>query len=237
MITSRFLKLHALASSILLALLITEVLSKPAPASGSIEEPLRNAKFDEITVNHINVLDAEGRTRVTLAGGYPPRRGDLAGLLFHNEEGNEAGGLVYYGRRESDGQVNAGGILTFDQFQEDQVMTVEYAHHGDRKRNGIKIIDRPDTMSERVKQLYIAVESAKTDEEREAIKNKMLPTIPPEELAAKRLYVGRNSEGASVVELCDGAGKPRITLRVNKDGEGSISFLDANGKVARTLTP
>ena len=81
----------------------------------------RTAEFDEITVKKITVVDEEGRARVLLAGGYGPRRADLAGLLFINQEGVEAGGLVYTGKRDSAGAVDAGAILTFDQFGNDQI--------------------------------------------------------------------------------------------------------------------
>ena len=98
-------------------------------------------------------------------------------------------------------------------------------------------MDRPDQMSDRVIQLYRAVQSAKSPEERQAIKDDLLPKIPRDELPAKRLYVGRTLSGASKVELCDGSGKPRIKLIVESNGEASIVFLDESGKTVRTLSP
>ena len=125
MIAKRFLKLHVLASTVLLIALSIHAFSEPSSGSASSDTAPPNAKFDEITVNRINVLDSEGHTRVTLAGGYPPRRADLSGLLFHHKNGSEAGGLVYYGQRQEDGAIQAGAILTFDQFQEDQILAIE----------------------------------------------------------------------------------------------------------------
>src|SRR5437899_2964845 len=81
----------------------------------------RTAQLDELTVNRIKIVDSTGQVRVEIAGSFPPRRTKLAGLLFHNQEGGEAGGLVYRGERRSDGRVTAGGTLTMDQYNEDQV--------------------------------------------------------------------------------------------------------------------
>ncbi len=58
------------------------------------------------------------------------------------------------GQRTEDGQIEAAALLTFDQFQEDQILAMEYNHHGDGKRNGIRILDPPDKMSDRVLQYY-----------------------------------------------------------------------------------
>ncbi len=192
---------------------------------------------DDITVRHVHVLDAEGRERVTIAGEFGPRRAELAGLLFHNEEGTEAGGLVYHGRRKPDGQIEAGGILTFDQYRNDQIMALEYEHDGGKKRNGITFIDRPDALSARVVAFYRAMEAAKSEEEREKIKRDMLPAVPRQELWARRLFVGRSIEGASLVSLCDATGRPRLNLEVDEQGVARIAFLDASGKTVRTITP
>jgi len=89
----------------------------------------RNAKFDTIDVQRINIVEADGRLRMTLSGhdklpdpviggkSYPLRSGDGgrgAGVIFFNDEGNEDGGLTFNGRKTADGYV-AGAGLTFDQ--------------------------------------------------------------------------------------------------------------------------
>ncbi len=227
MLTMRLLKWHAAVSTPSLLVLALMAIADSDSAK----------HIDEITVQRIRVLDSEGRERVTIAGEFAPRRAELAGVLFHNQEGNEAGGLVYYGKRTQDGQIEAGALLTFDQFQEDQILAMEYNQHGDRKRNGIRILDRPDEMSDRVLEFYRAMEAAQSDDERSEIKRRMLPTIPAEERSAPRLYVGRDVQGSSMVELCDARGKPRLLLRVEADGRASIAFLDEQGQVVRTIEP
>lgn len=184
----------------------------------------RTAEFDEITVKKITVVDEQGRTRVLLAGGYGPRRADLAGLLFVNQEGVEAGGLVYTGKRDSAGAIDAGAILTFDQ-------------DGERKRQGLTIQDRPDSLSDRLKEAYRAVESATSKEERDSLVEHYFSRIPRREIAARRLFVGRSWNQSSLVTLSDRDGRARLRLEVDSLGAASIQFLDDAGDVVRTITP
>jgi len=194
-------------------------------------------EVDEITVRQVHIVDSEGRERVTIAGEFPPRRTELAGLLFHNEEGTEAGGLVYYGRRNKDGEVEAGGLLTFDQFGDDQIMQLQYEQRGPEKTNGVVFAERPDKISERVLAFYRDFEAASSDEERERLKREVLPSIPKEEFGARRLFVGRNVQGASLVSLHDPSGRARLILEVDEKGSPSITFLDASGDAVRRFQP
>lgn len=193
--------------------------------------------FDEITVRQITLVDSAGHSRVLLAGGFPPRRADLAGILFFNQDGGEAGGLVYTGTKQDDGTIKAGGILTFDQYGNDQIIAIEYAHQGAQKRNGITIQDRPDSLSPLVLDMYGAVERAKTSEERDSLIAYYLSVIPRRDLSSRRLFAGRDPNGASVVTLSDADGKRRLELKVEQNGEAKIVFLDENGNVTREITP
>jgi len=207
-------------------------------ATGVIDERgfERTAVIDKLTVRHIDVLDDEDRVRVQIAGGFPPRRQELCGILFHNQDGHEAGALVYTGQSKPDGSIAAGAILTFDQYREDQITTLEYSHTDGKKRNGLRIVDRPDELGENMKAFYEAYYDAGSDEERRKIQADMLPLVPAEERAQRRVFVGRNTAGDAVLTLADAAGNPRIRLSVTEEGESQILFLDEHGQVARTLS-
>src|SRR5215475_2713608 len=105
-------------------------------------------KFDEIDVERINVREPDGRLRLTLSnharlpevvvGGksYPLRGGTgvkSAGLIFFNDEGNEDGGLVWAGSRNSKGY-QASAALTFDQFDQDETISLEYGDENQRRQ-------------------------------------------------------------------------------------------------------
>ena len=221
------LRLYAVGTTaLLLSLLITAF---------TVQE--RDGRFDKITVNRIDVVDSAGRTRVILAGGFPPRREALAGLLFINEAGGEAGGLVYQGTRAEDGRIQAGALLTFDQYRNDQIVALSYEHDGDRKRQGLTVQERPDTLSDLVKQAFRAIETAPSAEIRDSLRRYYLGRIPREEFSSRRVFVGRDYSRASVVTLSDPAGRPRLRLQVDSLGAPSIVFIDEDGAVVRSVVP
>lgn len=223
----KLLRLHAAVSTPLLIMLSLAAFSGRQASN----------RFDEITVGKVTVVDSAGRTRVILAGGFPPRRAELAGLLFVNEDGHEAGGLVYQGTRDADGQIRAGAILTFDQYQNDQIVALSYDHSGARKRQGLTIQERPDTLTDLVKEAYRAIETAPTAALRDSLTRHYMARIPREDLAARRLFLGRDFARASVVTLSDPAGRPRLRLAVDSVGTASITFLDEAGQAVRVISP
>src|SRR3954468_3685909 len=114
--------------------------------------------FDEIDVQRINVREANGTLRLTISnharlpeavvGGktYPLRGGSgvqSAGLIFFNDEGNEDGGLVWTGQRTANGN-RAAAHLTFDQYDQDETVSLGYGEENRRRQAGLSIIDRPD---------------------------------------------------------------------------------------------
>jgi hypothetical protein len=222
---NRFLHIHAVFSTIAIIGLV---------AMGAGDPPATRT-FDTITVNQIDVVDSAGRVRAQLAGEFGPRRKELSGLLFHNEDGHEAGGLVYQGRKDDDGNIQAGAILTFDQYGEDQIMALQYSHRGDSKRNGLTITDRPDELGENLARFYRAFSAAKSDEERQRLRSEMLPTIPKEELPAKRVFVGRTTRNSSTINLYDPEGRVRLKLEVDEDGVPRIEFFDEQGVSVRKI--
>ncbi len=226
----RFLKVYAITATLVFVVLIASAFTLQSGKQ----------KFDEIDVARINVLDSTGKTRVILAGEFPKPRANLAGLIFNNEDGYEAGGLVYSGKRDKDGKIEEGSILTFDQYRADQIVALEYDRTGDRKRQGLTINDRPDKMSDHANALIkdmLAAMQGKPPAEQESIRRDYLSRIPAREIVARRLFAGRDVEGASLVTLSDLDGKPRLRLKVDSLGEASITFLDPSGKAVRTIKP
>jgi hypothetical protein len=51
---------------------------------------------------------------------------------------------------------------------------------------------------------------------------------------ARRSWVGRREDDASVVALMGAKGKKRIVMQVSADGTASLDFLDAEGHVVST---
>lgn len=221
----RFLQYYTITSTLLLGVLSLAAFRR----SGD------NLRLDELTVQRINVVDSTGRVRVMLAGSYPPRRTEVAGLLFVNNDGGEAGGLVYRGRKSADGQVSAGGILTMDQYNNDQIVALEYDQEGHRKQQGLTIKDRPDSLGPELLTLYRVLDKMPRGSKWDSTYRVLVAKVPPEQLSARRVFVGRDTSKAAVLNLSDRHGVPRLRLAVDSLGRASISFLDSHGRITRTI--
>jgi hypothetical protein len=225
----RFLKAYAVAVTLLCAVFVFTAFTLRS----------REQRFEDITAKQIKIVDSNGKFRVLM--GAELKGNNSAGLLFFNEEGQENGALFYNGTRNKDGKIDAGARFTMDQFKSDQVVVLEYDHIGDQKRQGLVISDRPDALSPQAEKLLndlrLALESAKTEAERQALRRDYLSRIPAREIVARRLFAGRDVEGSSLVTLSDPDGKPRLRLQVDKLGRASITFLDQSGRSVRTIKP
>src|SRR5262249_6568480 len=74
---------------------------------------------------------------------YPHPRPE-AGMLFFNNEGTENGGLIFGGHKEKDGKIiDSGGSLTFDQYEEDQIVQIEGSHDITGHFAGVLDLGRP----------------------------------------------------------------------------------------------
>ena len=189
----------------------------------------------EITAERINIVDSTGRVRLQIAGSFPPRRTELAGILFTNNDGGEAGGLVYRGAKRN-GKVSAGGTLTMDQYNEDQVVALQYNQDGVRKTSGLTIGERPDTMGKELSDLYRVLDPMPESPRRDSIARTLIAALPSNQRAARRVFVGRDTAKAAILNLSDRSGVTRLQLKVDSLGRASISFLDTGGHVVRTIS-
>ena len=225
----RLLKVYAVVTTLLLGMFVVTAFTMQS----------QKQTFEEITAKRILIVDSNGKARVLM--GADLKGANLGGLLFFNEEGTEAGGLLYNGKRAGDGKIDAGALLTMDQFKSDEVIRLGYDHMGDQKRQGLVISDRPDALSPRAEELLNALQkalqSAKSEAERQALRKDYLSRIPAREIVARRLFAGRDVEGSSLVTLSDPDGEPRLRFQVDKLGRASITFLDQSGRAVRTIKP
>jgi hypothetical protein len=208
-------------------------------------------KFDEIDVGRINVREPDGRLRLTISnhtrlpevvvGGksYPLRGGTgvkSAGLIFFNDEGNEDGGLVWAGSKNATGY-QASAALTFDQFDQDETVSIEYGDENRRRSAGLAVLDRPDEPIQIFAESAMAIRAmpdgpAKTERARRLQEAAVARGAMP----AQRLFVGKRPDKSSIVMLSDRKGRARLRLWVDSLGVARIEFLDDSGHVTRSLT-
>jgi len=228
----RLLQAYATVSSLVLVSLAVSAF-RQAPSA---------QKLDELTVQRLNVIDANGTLRLAIAGKdrmHPgvmdgktiDRPRPVAGIIFFNDEGDEVGGLTITGQ-ERDGARRASALLAFDQLKQDQTIAIAYSEGNGQRSTGLTVWDRPDTrLSELIDKLNAAQKIQDAAARDEAIKAARA-SVPP---SPRRVFVGKNTDRSAAIILADAAGKPRLNLRVDAAGEASIEFLDADGKVVRRL--
>jgi hypothetical protein len=205
-------------------------------------------RFSEIDVERINVVEKDGKLRLTISnsarlpdpiiGGksYPLRGGTgagSAGLIFFNDEGNENGGLVYAGRKTATGY-RANAHLTLDQFDQDEALALSYSDADGRGRAGLTLSDRSNIP------IQVFAESAMVfqrlpDGPEKTRRLQQLRDSPIGEAgkSSLRVFVGKTPDRASVLMLADPAGRPRVRLSVDSLGNSAMEFLDEAGRTAR----
>jgi hypothetical protein len=207
----------------------------------------QNPRFTEIDVERINVVEPDGKLRMVISNrtrsigpiykgqpfGY--EGGTRPGMIFFNDEGSENGGLTFTGRRLPDGTYQASTGMSFDQFDQDQVVVLNYSDSNGTRRMGLTIGDRANVnIFDLVKERDSIMQMPEGAARDEALRRWAEPRdgVP---LYAQRVYVGRDVTKSSVVDLSDPSGRPRLRLRVDSLGQPSLEFLDAQGAVTMRL--
>ena len=204
----------------------------------------RDASFDTIDVQRINVREPDGTLRLVVSNQaeFPglvlhnkeiPHARPQAGMLFYNAEGTETGGLIFDGRRDANGTASSGVSLTFDRYEQDQQLQLLGVDEQGRHFAGLTVNDVPSRpilqdIEERSRLEAMAPEAAAA---------LMAERRKSNYYGATRLYAGKSPDQAAVVQLADATGHPRLALKVTPEGQASLQFLDAAGKVVGTVTP
>jgi len=229
------------------AILITGGVVSSILALGAFQQS-QKTRFAEIDVERINVVEPDGKLRLTISnsarlpdpiiGGrsYPLRGGTgagSAGLIFFNDEGNENGGLAFAGRQTPTGY-RANGHMTFDQFDQDETMSFSYSDVDGRARVGLTIADRSTLPIKLFADSAMAFQ-AMPDGPGKTRRLQQLRDSPIGEAGKSfpRVFVGKTPDRSSLVMLADPAGRPRLRLTVDSLGSPTLDFLDAAGQTVR----
>ena len=228
----RYLKVYALCSS---AALIALCFSAFTPGA---------RRFQVIDAERINIRNADGKLALALAGKgqlpgptsegreYPQQysggRTVNSGMIFFNERGDEVGGLTYHGDLTETGYSSGGG-LTFDQFRQDQVVSLSYGDNGRRRSAGVTVWDRSTTITlDSILKLVDRREKAQ-GAERDSLMQ-FFQQLARQGLAATRVFLGSENRTASL-RLLDTRGRTRIRMFVDSTDVARLEFVDSAGTV------
>lgn len=210
--------------------------------------PVPNASFDQITVHRINVIEPDGTTRMVLSnrtqfpGSYymgkehPRTDRDATGILFNDDEGTENGGLIFGGKKDKNGLTHSWGHLSFDEYQRDQTLVLESVSDGDSRTTYYELNDdsTPWAITPEVSAEFQRVKAMAPSPERAAASRALHAKYPGG--IVNRGYFGRGLDKSVSLSLKDQQGRERLVARVAPDGTPEIQFLDATGKVVRTIS-
>ena len=231
-----FLKSYAAVSSLALVVVSVAAFRQTTP---SVTE------FDEITVQRLNVVEADGRTRLVLSNGerqaqvtmdgrqLVPDRERPAGMIFFNEVGDEVGGLIFRGAETSDGH-SALVSLSFDRWKQDQTIVLRYFERNGGYSSGLTITDRPEQPLTEIADLLVRLDEATPETERARLLQEIIARQPG---TANRMFAGRGMNGNATIDLKDAEGRDRLVLAVTPEGQARIRFLDENGDTLREIVP
>lgn len=240
-----FLTRYAIGTTILLGAIALTALVR---SFGS--NPART-DFEEITVKRINVVEEDGTLRMSVSNkeksiggryrGKPdgiPGDGSRPGLIFYNDEGSEIGGLAFSGNTDPEsGDYFQTGHLSFDQYDQNQTVYVQYLDDNGAKKAGLYVDDWQESPPfHEFRLTYKEAEKLPDGPEKEKILKQLMEPRKGQKAFANRVFVGKDLQKSAVVNLSDRMGQVRLQLMVDSSGMARILFLDSEGKISSSLS-
>lgn len=234
----RFLKRYAAVTTVMMVVL----------SLAAFTHQPQKAKFTEIDAERINIVEPNGMYRMVISNrprsigpiykgkpfGY--KGGGRPGIIFFNDEGTENGGLTFTGSTGADGKVTASTHMSFDQFNSDQVLNLDYSERNGRRLIGFSVNDRADVNIFDWVKARDSIMTIKDSVARAAALDSLNGPRNGVPMSAQRLFFGRDPAQSAVVNLADRNGKPRLRLVVDSTGAPRIEFLDPSGRVTYSLS-
>lgn len=209
----------------------------------------KDALFDEITVKRINVISEDGDLRMILSNEFRQHPGRVngqdiekrdrpAGILFFNEEGDECGGIIQWGKT-ADGATSSGMSFTMDQYKEDQVLQIinnEYYSDGKQSiQRGVAISDLPTgsdllTRMKKIEEIQKILSTSSPEEQQKIIEQygNSLSSI-------QRLFIGKTKKNNAGIFLAGPDGKQKLNIYVDENNIPKIEVTDEKGVTTNIL--
>jgi hypothetical protein len=169
-------------------------------------------QFDEINVHRVNVTEPDGTLRMVISN-----KDRLPPVIIKGVEHPEMGearpqaGMIFY---NNEGTENGGLIFS------------------GRKNDKGQIVDSGASLSFDRYGAGQTIQLAGVDDSENHFAG-----LQVNDVGGSRVWAGRDNQGLASVSLAGKDGKERIRLQVSADGNASIVFLDAKGKVLQQIMP
>jgi hypothetical protein len=211
---------------------------------GAAFQSAQRQRFEEIDVERINVVEPDGRPALVIAnqarlpgvifdGKEHGNREGYNGIIFFNSEGDESGGLIHWSERTPQG-VRAGGQLSFDRFESDQVVALNYMENPGWYGAGLTVSHFPLASTKEWLAATDSIGRLPEDQRDTAMRALRRRFMAEGKWETKRLFAGEEGR-TSLLRLNDTRGRPRIRLMVDSLDVPRLEFLDTLGAVVHTL--
>lgn len=199
-------------------------------------------KFDEITVERINIVEADGTLKMVISNQERQHPGMIdgkkfddrersPGIIFFNEEQDEVGGLMYSGNKEE----GANLVLSIDQYKNDQIMQLmQYTNKDGDNRYGLQLWERDKNLT--IPLLQKTMDSL--DKEGYNYRRKLeylKKKNGGEPINEPRLFIGRNYNREIGLFIQDKYGNDRLRFYIDSDNIPKLEVLDENGKLIKDI--
>ena len=236
----RYLTVYAIVSSIFLIIALSLIFK--------MDRHTENLSVEELTAKRINIVEPNGLPRLVLSNvekspanlnhgnpfGIPG--GNRGGLIFYDDEATECGGLVFSGRKDSSGKYFASGHFSFGQYNQNQVLYLQYLDDNGDRKTGLYVDDWHNSPPyPEFRRTYKETEKLPKGPERDAKLKELLEPANSDPAFAHRVFIGKDADKSALINLADKKGKTRIQLIVDSTGEAKINFLDPTGKIVYSL--
>lgn len=196
-------------------------------------------QFEEIDVKRINIIEPNGQNALVLAnsqqlpgavinGDTLTNRKGIPGIIFYNSEGDETGGLIFASEKTDSSDI-AFGHLSFDRYNQNQVLSLDYTETASEYKAGLSITDRPEISINRIWEMMNAAKQGDN-----VAKQKIENLKSRGRYSARRLFVGTKGRTA-LLRLNDRYGNERIRISVDSTDSPQLQFLDKDGDVTFEL--
>jgi hypothetical protein len=227
----RFLKAYVFTAA---SLLIVVTLS-------AFQSQSQRTRFEVIDVERVNIVEKDGKVKIVLSnkarfpglmvrGVENPYPRDVAGIALINDEGTEYGSLTTQTRRAA-GNFGAYSGLRWGNLGQSPSVGMIYDDDNGQREAGVFVADAPTSIASQLVERGKAVQQMPEGPAKVRAMAELRRADGP-----KRITIARMKDQSSAVELADPQGKPRLRLVVDRTGAPRVDFLDATGRVTRTLS-
>lgn len=222
----------------------TEALARAEEAAvrAGVTRTEADAPPAELRVQRIRVVEPDGTTRMIIGNSsmsdiapirgedrQHPGRGKFGGILFCNDEGTEAGGLVYAGG-SVDGEAQQVGFWTVDDFEQNEGFRMGGMQSGQSRAKWIEFADQPYFSLVD----FMAAAEGKTGTELTELQQEFWPA-GTDGNGLTRMRLSRESDGTVSLSLRDGQGVERIRFAVPAEGEPIMTATRTDGTTQTLL--